>query len=95
MLACRMPPPCHAVGCPPAGHTPAAVPRADLQVGIPSSREQYIHRLGRTARAGRTGRGLLVLMPEEQHFLRQLRGECRTAGALSRAPACAKLLAAG
>lgn len=44
-----------------------------LQIGIPSSREQYIHRLGRTARAGRTGRGVLLLMPEEQHFLRQLR----------------------
>ncbi|EFN51650.1 hypothetical protein CHLNCDRAFT_59143 [Chlorella variabilis] len=44
-----------------------------LQVGIPSSREQYIHRLGRTARAGRAGVGLLILMPEEQHFMRQLR----------------------
>ncbi|PRW59356.1 DEAD box RNA helicase isoform B [Chlorella sorokiniana] len=44
-----------------------------LQIGVPSSREQYIHRLGRTARAGRTGRGVLLLMPEEQHFLRQLR----------------------
>lgn len=48
---------------------------AHRQVGLPSSREQYIHRLGRTARAGRAGRGLLMLMPEEQHFLRQLRGE--------------------
>jgi superfamily II DNA/RNA helicase len=46
-----------------------------VQVGLPSSREQYIHRLGRTARAGRAGRGLLVLMPEERHFLRQLQGE--------------------
>lgn len=52
-------------------------PRPAPQVGVPSSREQYIHRLGRTARAGRTGRGLLMLMPEEQHFLRQLRGESR------------------
>lgn len=43
------------------------------QVGLPSSREQYIHRLGRTARAGRNGRGLLILMPEEQHFIRQLK----------------------
>jgi len=46
-----------------------------MQVGIPSSREQYIHRLGRTARAGRAGRGVLLLMPEEQHFLRQLKGK--------------------
>ena len=49
-------------------------PPRPLQVGIPSSREQYIHRLGRTARAGRAGVGLLILMPEEQHFMRQLRG---------------------
>lgn len=44
-----------------------------LQIGLPSSREQYIHRLGRTARAGRKGRGLIILMPEEQHFLRSLK----------------------
>ncbi|GAB4823172.1 hypothetical protein N2152v2_010218 [Parachlorella kessleri] len=44
-----------------------------LQVGLPSSREQYIHRLGRTARAGKRGQGLLMLAPYEKHFLRQLK----------------------
>ena len=29
-----------------------------------------IHRLGRTARAGQTGKGLLVLAPYEEFFLR-------------------------
>eukprot|EP00548_Thalassiothrix_antarctica_P001302 CAMPEP_0194144574 /NCGR_PEP_ID=MMETSP0152-20130528/13613_1 /TAXON_ID=1049557 /ORGANISM="Thalassiothrix antarctica, Strain L6-D1" /LENGTH=683 /DNA_ID=CAMNT_0038844493 /DNA_START=151 /DNA_END=2202 /DNA_ORIENTATION=- len=45
-----------------------------IQFGIPESREQYIHRLGRTGRAGKTGKGLLVLAPFEQKFLRELEG---------------------
>ena len=44
-----------------------------IQVGLPSSKEQYIHRLGRTARAGKTGEGLLLLAPHEEFFARQLR----------------------
>jgi ATP-dependent RNA helicase MSS116 len=43
-----------------------------LQVGVPSSTEQYIHRLGRTARAGKKGRGSLVLCDFETFFLRGL-----------------------
>ena len=42
-----------------------------LQVGLPASGEQYIHRLGRTARAGAAGRGILVLSLEEKMFLRK------------------------
>lgn len=45
-----------------------------IQVGMPESREQYIHRLGRTARAGKEGSGLLVLFPFESRFLSELRG---------------------
>ena len=44
------------------------------QFGLPESREQYIHRLGRTARAGNLGSGLLVLSPFESLFLQQLKG---------------------
>ncbi|EPQ29233.1 uncharacterized protein PFL1_02988 [Pseudozyma flocculosa PF-1] len=40
------------------------------QVGLPMSSEQYIHRLGRTARAGKDGRGVLILSPHEEWFLR-------------------------
>merc|ERR1719499_2684328 len=43
-----------------------------IQVGIPSSREQYIHRLGRTGRAGKSGRCILLLHDFEEFFLRQL-----------------------
>ena len=47
---------------------PAAT--ATLQVGLPSAREQYIHRLGRTARAGKLGEGVLVLAPCEEFFVK-------------------------
>ena len=32
-----------------------------VQVGLPSDKAQYIHRLGRTARAGKAGHGILLL----------------------------------
>lgn len=44
-----------------------------IQVGVPSSREQYIHRLGRTGRAGKSGKGILLLQDFEEFFLRSLK----------------------
>ncbi|KAI8912354.1 P-loop containing nucleoside triphosphate hydrolase protein [Powellomyces hirtus] len=41
---------------------------AVIQTGLPMSREQYIHRLGRTARAGKQGEGYLILTPFEMFF---------------------------
>jgi superfamily II DNA/RNA helicase len=38
------------------------------------SRETYIHRLGRTGRAGKRGQGLLILPELEQDFLEDLEG---------------------
>lgn len=46
---------------------------AVVQVGAPADRSQYIHRLGRTARAGKVGEGFLLLCPFEQFVLRELR----------------------
>ncbi len=43
-----------------------------LQFGMADSRESYIHRLGRTGRAGKQGEGLLVLCDLEKGFLKQL-----------------------
>lgn len=37
-----------------------------IQIGLPPSREQYIHRLGRTARAGKEGEGWIFLNPVDQ-----------------------------
>ena len=32
-----------------------------MQLGLPMEKAQYIHRLGRTARAGKSGKGLIIL----------------------------------
>eukprot|EP00977_Amphora_coffeiformis_P007817 scaffold1717_cov169-Amphora_coffeaeformis.AAC.12 len=45
-----------------------------IQFGIPESREQYIHRLGRTGRGGTEGKGWLVLSDWESLFLNELKG---------------------
>lgn len=39
-----------------------------LQIGL-TDRDQYIHRLGRTARAGKSGTGMLVLAPFEYDYM--------------------------
>ncbi len=39
---------------------------------MPESRDQYIHRLGRTGRAGKDGRGILVLAPFESKFVSEV-----------------------
>ena len=43
-----------------------------IQVGLPSEKAQYIHRVGRTARAGKRGKGLLLLGDFERSFLNEL-----------------------
>ncbi|KAL1706376.1 P-loop containing nucleoside triphosphate hydrolase protein [Schizophyllum commune] len=40
-----------------------------LQIGVPGTPQDYIHRLGRTARAGTSGRGVIILDPAERFFL--------------------------
>ncbi|KAH7117154.1 ATP-dependent RNA helicase MSS116, mitochondrial [Dendryphion nanum] len=41
-----------------------------IQAGLPSSTEQYIHRVGRTARAGKDGRAVTILFENESFFLK-------------------------
>lgn len=47
-------------------------PNVDLviQVGLPSNGEQYVHRVGRTARAGNDGRAIILLTPAESFFMK-------------------------
>ncbi|CAL5195964.1 unnamed protein product [Lathyrus oleraceus] len=40
-----------------------------VQVGLPTDKQQYIHRLGRTGRKGKEGQGILLLAPWEEFFL--------------------------
>ncbi|KAI1268978.1 DEAD-domain-containing protein [Xylariaceae sp. FL1019] len=37
-----------------------------IQIGLPPDRDQYIHRVGRTGRAGNAGQGLLLLSEQEK-----------------------------
>jgi ATP-dependent RNA helicase MSS116 len=41
-----------------------------IQVGLPSSTEQYVHRVGRTARAGKDGRSVILLFNNEAFFVK-------------------------
>ena len=53
-----------------------------LQMGAPSSDQDYIHRIGRTGRAGQDGNGLLVLLPfeKQQKEQRWQKGQKRMPG---------------
>ncbi|KAK4164327.1 putative ATP-dependent RNA helicase MSS116 mitochondrial precursor [Cladorrhinum sp. PSN259] len=43
-----------------------------IQVGAPADKEQYVHRVGRTGRAGKLdGRAIMILTPEEMNFVRE------------------------
>jgi ATP-dependent RNA helicase DeaD len=42
-----------------------------IHFGLPQDSESFVHRSGRTARAGKSGISLVLLSPEEQHALRR------------------------
>lgn len=50
-------------------------PNVDLviQVGLPSNAEQYVHRVGRTGRAGNEGRAVILLTESESFFMKNNR----------------------
>lgn len=71
-------------------------PNVDLviQVGLPSNAEQYVHRVGRTARAGNDGRAVILLTQAESFFMHNnrhlpIQPHTHTAEINSAAPACA------
>ncbi|WJX39765.1 RNA helicase [Trifolium repens] len=51
----------------------SAVSNPLIQVGIPSDREQYIHRLGRTGREGKEGNSILLIAPWEEYFINEIK----------------------
>ncbi len=50
------------------------IPDVSLVVNydVPTTPEAYVHRIGRTARAGREGRAITLCAPEEQKYLRDI-----------------------
>jgi ATP-dependent RNA helicase MSS116 len=40
-----------------------------VQIGVPSEKDQYVHRVGRTGRAGKVGTAVMILSPEEMWFV--------------------------
>lgn len=53
------------------------LPQVDwiLQYNPPTSKEDYVHRVGRTARIGQKGSSLIFLLPSEANFVKDLEGE--------------------
>lgn len=43
-----------------------------IQMGIPTTRDIYVHRVGRTGRAGKAGRGDLILLEWEKNYVRNV-----------------------
>lgn len=42
-----------------------------VQIGVPSEKDQYVHRVGRTGRAGKVGEAVMILTPEEMWFVKK------------------------
>jgi superfamily II DNA/RNA helicase len=58
----------------------------------PRSSDDYVHRVGRTGRAGRNGTGLTLVLPEQQHDVGQIaarlgHGEAFDDSGMARVPA--------
>jgi ATP-dependent RNA helicase DeaD len=45
---------------------------AVINYDVPTSNEYYIHRIGRTARAGKEGESYILYAPDEDKHLRQM-----------------------
>jgi len=43
-----------------------------VQLGLPSNREQYVHRIGRTGRADKAGTGVLIIHEAQTHDARRM-----------------------
>jgi ATP-dependent RNA helicase DeaD len=43
-----------------------------INYDMPFDSEAYVHRIGRTGRAGRTGEAVLFMTPRERRFIRNL-----------------------
>jgi ATP-dependent RNA helicase DeaD len=62
-----------------------------INYDIPSNPDAYVHRIGRTGRAGREGVAITLVEPREQRLLRNIESSTRTRMELGRIPTVADL----
>jgi ATP-dependent RNA helicase DeaD len=64
-----------------------------INYDLPSSAEIYVHRIGRTGRAGREGAAITILDPREQRLLRSIEQHTNAKVVVAPVPSVAELLA--
>jgi ATP-dependent RNA helicase DeaD len=64
-----------------------------INFDLPSSAEVYVHRIGRTGRAGREGEAITILDPREQRLLRTIEQHTKGKVTVAPVPSVADLLA--
>lgn len=64
-----------------------------INYDLPSSAEVYVHRIGRTGRAGREGAAITILDPREQRLLRSIESMTKAKVGVAPVPSVADLLA--
>ena len=64
-----------------------------INYDLPSSAEVYVHRIGRTGRAGREGAAITILDPREQRLLRTIEQHTKAKVTVAPVPSVADLLA--
>jgi ATP-dependent RNA helicase DeaD len=64
-----------------------------INYDLPSSAEVYVHRIGRTGRAGREGAAVTILDPREQRLLRSIESHTRSKVTVAPVPTVADLRA--
>jgi ATP-dependent RNA helicase DeaD len=64
-----------------------------INYDLPSSAEVYVHRIGRTGRAGREGEAVTILDPREQRLLRSIEQLTKAKVVIAPVPSVADLLA--
>lgn len=64
-----------------------------INYDLPSSAEVYVHRIGRTGRAGREGAAITILDPREQRLLRSIEQHTKARVTVAPVPSVSDLLA--
>ena len=64
-----------------------------INYDIPNDPESYVHRIGRTARAGRAGKAILFVTPREEHMMRDIERYTGQKLTLAKAPTHADVAA--